>query len=401
MAQEYQQRPCDIVIMMRVITRAVFTEMLVVAGITLLGLVVLILLQQTMRLGDLITRQGVAVATVAQILPLALPALVVIILPVCALMTPMIAYSRLATDSELLALTATGYSFYQLLPPVVAMALLLAGVTATLIVEVIPHTNFLARQHIFEAVSTSLQLRIRAGVFQSPMPGLVLYVERVEAKDRTLRDVFIWDSRAPETTTIFAAEAEILPDFAAMQVIVELRHGSLHRKGHEGDAQRATFERYSFVIELGHPWEAAGLSQKRVREMTLREMWQEARALKASGGNYRRPLVEWHKRVALPVACLVLAFVGAPLGCLNRRSGRLGGFAISAGVLLLYYIVVTAGGSLAETGTVSPLLGVWAPIALATFAAIYLVLTANGGWPPDGVPWRGRSGIKGDGRRSW
>jgi lipopolysaccharide export system permease protein len=324
------------------------------------------------------TMQGVSPAAMAQILLLALPALVVIILPVCALITPVIAYSRLATDHELLVLKATGYSFYQLLAPVATLALLLAGVTGTLILEVVPQTNFLARKSIFEAVSNALQLRVREGVFQSPMPGLVLYVERVDPRDGTLRDVFISDSRTPEVSTIIAAEAEIIPDFAAMQVIVELRHGSLHRQERAGSSQRAAFERYSFVIELTNPWEAVGSGKKRVREMTLREMRQEALALKASGGNYRRPLVEWHKRVALPVACLVLAFVGAPLGSLNRWAGRLGGLALGAAALLLYYIFVTVGGSLAETGTVSPTVGVWLPHVLATLAAVYLVGLANG-----------------------
>ncbi|MBI3329189.1 MAG: LptF/LptG family permease [Nitrospinae bacterium] len=359
------------------------------AGIALLALIVLVLLQQTMRLADLITMQGASLAAVAQILLLALPALVVIILPVLALMTPVMTYSRLATASELLALKATGYSFYRLLAPVFGMAILTAGSTATLILGVIPHTNFLARKQMFEAVSTALHLRIHARVFQSPMPGLVLYVERVDSKDGRLRDVFISDSRAPEVTTILAEEAEIVPDFAGMRVIVELRNGSLQRKEGDGSFQRAAFERYSFVLEFGNPWDEVGLSKRRVREMTLSEMWQEAEALKVSGGNYLRPLVELHKRMALPVACFVLGFVGAPIGSLNRRTGRLGGFAISAGALLLFYILVTSGGSLAETGTVSPALGVWAPNALAALCAVYLVLRVNGTRPSTPINWLG------------
>ena len=91
--------------------------------------------------------------------------------------------------------------------------------------------------------------------------------------------------------------------------------------------------------------------------------------------------MEWHKRVALPTSCLVLVFVGAAVGGLNRRTGRLGGFAISAGSLLLYYILVTAGSSLAETGAVTPMLGVWAPNLLALVTATYLVLVVNGRRP--------------------
>jgi lipopolysaccharide export system permease protein len=363
---------------MRVITKTIFKEMGTIGSITLLGLVVLVLLQEAMRLTDIITKQGVSLAAIAPSLLLALPALVAIMLPVCALMTPAITYSRLATDSELLALRATGYSFYQLLPPILGLGLLMSGATAFLVVEVIPHANFLARQQLFEAVSTSLQLRIRERVFQAPMPGIVLYVERIDKKNGRLQGVLIADSRTPEVTTILASEAELVPDFAGMRVIVKLRNGALQRRLGAQNAQQAAFERYSFIIDVGTPWDGAELSRKRVREMTLREIRREVEALQGRGGNYLRALVEWHKRLALPVACLVLGVVGAPLGSLNRRTGRLGGFAISAGVLLLYYILVTTGGSLAETGSIPPLLGVWTPIVLVVVSGAYLVYQVNG-----------------------
>jgi lipopolysaccharide export system permease protein len=359
-------------------TKAVLKEMASVAGITLLGLIVLVLLQQAVRLADLIIKQGVSPFTIAPILALALPALVVTILPVCSLMAPAITYSRLATDSELLALRATGYSFYQLLTPILGVGVFMGVTTAVLVLEVIPRANFLARQLIFEAVSTSLQLRVRERVFQSPLPGLVVYVERIDEKNGQLEDVLIADNRTPEATTIFASEAEIFPDFAGMRVVVKMRNGSLLRREGEQGLQQATFERYSFVIEVGNPWDGAELSRKRVREMTLGEIWQQVETLRASGASHLRALVEWHKRVALPVSCLLLVFVGAPVGGLNRRTGRLGGFSISAGSLLLYYILVTAGSSLAETGAISATLGVWAPNILAVAAAVYLVRMANG-----------------------
>ena len=363
---------------MRVITKAILKELFIVASVTLLGLVVLVLLQQAVRLADLITKQGVSLFTIGPILALALPALVVTIFPVCALMAPAIIYSRLATDSELLALRATGYSFYQLLTPILGLGVVMGVATAVLILEVIPHANLLARQQIFEAVSTSLQLRIHERVFQSPIPGLVVYVERIAEKSGLLEGVLIADNRTSEATTIFASEAEIIPDFAGMRLVVKMRNGSLLRREGEQGLQQAAFEGYSFVIEVGNPWDSAELSRKRVREMTLSEIEEQVETLKATGGNHLRALVEWHKRVALPVSCLVLGFVGAPVGGLNRRTGRLGGFALSAGTLLLYYIVVTAGASLAETGSVSPTLGVWGPNFLAVAAAVCLAFKANG-----------------------
>jgi lipopolysaccharide export system permease protein len=372
---------------MRVITKTILREMGAVASLTLLGLIVLVLLQQAMRLADLVTQQGVSLLAIAPILALALPALVVTILPVCALMAPAITYSRLAADSELLALRATGYSFSQLLAPILGFGLLIAGVTALLIVEVIPQANLMARKQIFEAVSTSLQVRVRERVFQSPLPGIVLYVEHIDKRNGRLQGVLLADNRAPEAMTIFASEAEIIPDFPGMRVVIKLRDGALQRRRDEQNFQQAAFEQYSFVIEVGNPWDEAELSKKRVREMSLHEIRQEAQDLKARGGNFRRALVEWHKRLALPVSCFVLAFVGAPLGGLTRRTGRLGGFALSAAALLGYYLIVTTGASLAEIGTISPALGVWFPNLLAALTALALIAHSEGRRPLLLVKW--------------
>jgi lipopolysaccharide export system permease protein len=374
---------------MRVITKTILKEMGTVGSMTLLGLVVLVFLQQAIRLMDVITQHGVSLVAIAPSLFLALPALVAFILPVCALMAPAITYSRLATDSELLALRATGYSFFQLLAPILGLGILMSSATMFLVVEVGPHTNFLARQQLFEAVSTALQLRIRERVFQAPMPGVVLYVEHIDKKNGLLRDVLIADSRSPEVTIIFASEAELLPDFPGMRIIFKMRHGSLQRQEGAQHAQQAAFERYSFVIDVGSSWDRADLSRKRMREMTLHELRWEVEALQGSGGNHLRALVEWHKRLALPVACLMLGLVGAPLGSLNQRMGRLGGFALSAGVLLLYYILVTFGSSLAETGSIPPVLGVWMPIVLVVVSGTYLVYQVNGRRPSALTKWLG------------
>src|SRR5919198_4227503 len=114
---------------MRLITRTILKEMGIVGSITLLGLVVLVFLQQVIRLTDVIAQHGVSPVAIAPSLFLALPALVAFILPVCALMAPAITYSRLATDSELLALRATGYSFYQLLTPILGLGVFMGVAT--------------------------------------------------------------------------------------------------------------------------------------------------------------------------------------------------------------------------------------------------------------------------------
>jgi lipopolysaccharide export system permease protein len=98
--------------------------------------------------------------------------------------------------------------------------------------------------------------------------------------------------------------------------------------------------------------------------------------------NLRRPLspklrfdllLEYHRRLALPWACFIFGLVGMPLGMQNRRSGRSAGFAVSIGIFLLYYMLLSLGTGIAEKGTVSIAVGVWLPNAVLLALGIYLV----------------------------
>jgi lipopolysaccharide export LptBFGC system permease protein LptF len=83
--------------------------------------------------------------------------------------------------------------------------------------------------------------------------------------------------------------------------------------------------------------------------------------------------VEYYKKFSLPVAALLLGFVGAPLGMVNRRSGRSGGFAMSAVVVLLYYLLYTTGEGLGDEGRIPALVAMWMPNAAIALLAAYLV----------------------------
>jgi lipopolysaccharide export system permease protein len=95
--------------------------------------------------------------------------------------------------------------------------------------------------------------------------------------------------------------------------------------------------------------------------MTTDELQENLRAHPADDKVRRDIMIEYHRRLALPVACFVFALIGVPLGVQNHRSGKAAGFSISIGIMLLYYIVFNIGKTLGQKGTVSPAVGVWSP----------------------------------------
>jgi LPS export ABC transporter permease LptG len=81
-------------------------------------------------------------------------------------------------------------------------------------------------------------------------------------------------------------------------------------------------------------------------------------------------LIAFHKRFALPTACLVLALVGIPLGLSSKKSGKSGGFVLTILLVFVYYVISLIGVSLARQGKVSPWFGAW----LADFVFLALAI---------------------------
>ncbi len=68
--------------------------------------------------------------------------------------------------------------------------------------------------------------------------------------------------------------------------------------------------------------------------------------------------VEYHKKFALPVACVVFVLLGAPIGMRVKRGGPAVAF-MSIGFFLFYYICLIAGGELANRLILPPWLAIW------------------------------------------
>ena len=83
-----------------------------------------------------------------------------------------------------------------------------------------------------------------------------------------------------------------------------------------------------------------------------------------------RVKIEWHRKIVLSFACLVLFFVGAPLGAIAKKGGI--GVPVVASVLLflLFYILSISGEKMANSTAISPMIGMWmSTIILAPVAA--------------------------------
>ncbi len=86
--------------------------------------------------------------------------------------------------------------------------------------------------------------------------------------------------------------------------------------------------------------------------------------------NLRKHEIEWHRKISLSLACLVLFLIGAPLGSIIRKGGLGTPLIFAIVFFMLFYFSSTTGEKFAKEDSLTPFAGMW----LATFVLLPLGL---------------------------
>jgi LPS export ABC transporter permease LptG/LPS export ABC transporter permease LptF len=355
------------------LNRYVFLE---VAGPTLVGFLAytgFMAVRGLVQFSELLVQSERPFAEAGLVVALSLPHIVVLTLPVAFLLGLLIGIGRLSADSELTALRASGVDLLVLYRPIGALAATTAGVTLVLMLAIVPRTNHLLYAMKLRLSSFAFAQRIQPGVFSPEIAGLRVYAEGASADRRELTGLIISDRSNPEGAQLTLARRgwlELEEDQGRLWLRVE--DAERHHLAEDGRRYDVTsFSRQRMVLQDNGP--TLGVSEKQIREQTLRELLDRAAARTRRPEDRRLAWTEVHKKFALPAACLVFGLIGLPLGIVNRRGGRAAGFAVSIAIVLLYYALLATGEARAIEGRMSPGLAMWLPnLLLLAFGAYAL-----------------------------
>jgi LPS export ABC transporter permease LptF/LPS export ABC transporter permease LptG len=352
---------------------------------TALGLLVftfILLLQQvTILTGALIARSAPP-ATIARVFLNLLPSILSLTIPMAFLLGVLLAFGRLASDSEIVALRASGVSPARLLRPVLALAAFTGLLTFYVMAVALPAANQAYRQIMFSLVINKARTSVKPRVFTAdllPSQTMVLFVSDIPAETGEWKDVFVHDTRDPKNPrVILAREGRLVVDEKDKTLELHLERGVLHSfappNPESYDQQR--FRTLDLPLPFDELVPPVALS-KGERELTLGELTARIRSLEAEGKGERAASlrVERHKKFAIPTACFVFGLLGLGLSLGSRKEARSAAFALSIAVFFVYYVFIRLGEHAADTGLVSPFLGMWtANLLLGGVAAALLVL---------------------------
>lgn len=340
--------------------------LLIFTGVLLMG--------RMLRLTDMVVSKGVPLSDVVRMIIYLLPNFAIITIPMSLLLAVILTFSRLSGDSEIVAIKASGISLYRLLPPVLVISLAAYILTALTAIYALPTGNTAFKKLLYSAVQGRLSLNLKEHVFNTSIPGLLLYIDKNGGNSGVLSGVMIQDERNPkEVSTIFAKTGSFDMNEQSRKIHLHLTDGAIHQSRPQGVYRLLGFNEYDLEIDLSKT--APGFERNEL-DMSLTEIRQNLKK-----GGFSKKLMtdmglEVHRRFALPFACFIFAVVAVPLGIQNRRSGKAAGFSLGIVTLLFFYIFQSIGRTFGEKELLSPALAEWLPNLVFLGAGVYLFVKA-------------------------
>jgi LPS export ABC transporter permease LptF/LPS export ABC transporter permease LptG len=378
---------------MRIITRYILRE---VTSHALLGgalFTFIIFMRDLGKILDLVVRDSASITDVARILAYTLPNALIVTIPMAVLVGILLGLSRLAADSEITAMRASGMGALDFvrIVSIVSTIALAAGLFNSLYLAPRAAASLINLGNSLKSAQASFEVQPR--VFYEDFKNYVLYIQDVTpaAGASLWHHVFLADLTQPATPHITTADHAIVvstpstPGVPSSQAIrLHLLNGGSHDTSPTDPNQYniSTFATTDIPIETETQEDThLGRSDTPILALPLSELWRRGNAAGLTNGKtaslYR---IEFNKRFSYPFACLVLMLVGVPLGLSSKRGGKSTGFVLTILLVFIYYFLSLIGVAFAQSGRISPFLGVWgANLLFAAAGAFLLYQMSRGG----------------------
>jgi len=328
---------------------------------------------------DMVVRNSSSFMTVLQLFLFTLPNTFLVSIPMAVLVGVLLGLSRLAADSEITAMRASGFGIWYFVRVASIIAILGTGLGLINSLYVEPRANqaILDLQKDLESSQASFEIQPR--VFYEDFKNTVVYVQDVVSGTgaSNWRRLFIADVTDPTAPGITTAESATVAQSggkdSGQEMLIRLRNGTKHEMvaNQPGQYNLSTFKVTDAPLTFS-PQSEISLGRMDTPLYALGNS--ELMAL-SRGPDGKRYLIELNRRFAYPVACLVLMLIGVPLGTAARRGGKSVGMIFTLLLVLVYYLLSNFGIAWAKQGRLPAFVGVW--LANFIFAAAGLFLLSQ------------------------
>jgi LPS export ABC transporter permease LptG/LPS export ABC transporter permease LptF len=359
------------------IPRYVFGAMAPYILLALLLLTAVLFAQQSSRLAEVLIYTDLPVSLLGGIGAALLPGVLVFSIPLATLAGIIIGFSRMGSDSEIVAMRAAGVGSWTMIWPALVVGLVFSGATTYLHLTEAPRAARDLERIMLQGALAKLDSPVEPRVFNT-LPRYVIYVRDADKALGTWGRVFIFEQEDDGNSKVFTARSGRIDSSGEQS---ELVLSDVLSTKFPSDAQPdksyvvERFDQLRFSINTGRADLVQRLNERDTNADSMD--WSDLRERAASGTEkeQREAVRILNRRAALAAAPFLFSLVAVALGLRVRRGGRSIGVLLTLLVVIVYYLISLLGESLARVGTVSPYVGPWiATVFILAFSFLLLLL---------------------------
>jgi lipopolysaccharide export system permease protein len=361
-----------------IVSRYIFREMIPPFLINLVLFTFIFLMAKILDITDLIVNYGVSVSSVFLMLTYFIPSFLVFVVPMSIMMGVLLCFLRLSHDNEVVALKASGFSIYRFLPVVFVFCLMGCLVTGFMSIYGSPWGRLSFDALLLETATSNIDIGLKARTFNDRFEDVMLYVGEIDPQDKILTDVFIEDRQTSDmVSTVIAPRGKFFFNPERLTFGLTLFNGIVNQVDLKNKTVHSvSFDTYDFNLELAQVLSARKYSRKGRKEMSLVELRQSLKEAEKKNAKYYLTLMEYHKKFSIPFSCFVLGLVAVPLGIQSRFAKRSLGMVLGLLLFLIYYVLMSAGWVLGESGICPPVIGMWGSNLVIGAIGLYLLISS-------------------------
>lgn len=324
-----------------------------------------------LRIAQYITQYGASFSAIVRLIIYSLPGIIVWTFPMSMLLAALLTFGRLSGNSEIIAMRACGISFKRLVTPVIVFSLGVSIFSIGFNEYVVPASNQayadLVRYEIQGNTTPESQDHIIIKQIQDGNIQRLVYARRYDAETGRLDNLSIQEFEKNKMVRVENAEyAQWDTDDNWV-----MYNGVLYDLSQPDTERMMKFD--SQVLPINQNPNQIIRSQKKPDEMSIKELNEQIDIMKSQYVDTRKIETELYQRFTVPMASLMFALIGAPLGIQPNRSSSSIGFGISIIIIFIYYTLMTLAGAIGQSSFIPPAIAVWIPNIVTLIVGCYLI----------------------------
>ena len=317
-----------------------------------------------------ITDSGLPLQIAVQVLLLKLPLFVSYAFPMSTLLAALMTYSRLSSDSELIALRSCGVSLYRLVVPAVVLSLVVTGMTFLFNELVVPAANHQASMTLEKALKEEKPSFQENNIFYpeygevtqpngQKIQGLKRLFYANQFDGERMKGLTILDWSQQGLNQIVTSDSAV---WNPAQNTWDFFNGTIYVISPDASYRNILrFEHQQLKLPRA-PLDLAGKDRDSA-EMNIAQIVDYMDLVRVAGDakKLRRLNLRIQQKLSFPFICLVFGLVGAVLGTRPQRTGKATSFGISVVIIFSYYLLGFITDALGLSNVLSPFMAAWLP----------------------------------------